>query len=544
MEPTTVDTPRTDSADLISRRRILRWAALGAGAAALGPALAACGGDASSPSAAASAGPSGVLPPVPKNGKNLPVLKIGVASLPTTMDPSLSPGNASIRIHCNAFEMLVLADQRENYALKPMLASSYTRVDDRTLELTLNPAAKFHDGSPLTAEDVKFSFDRMKQNIPGMQLTASLMANIKTVDVVDPGKVRVTGNAPDPILEERLSSAWGSWIIPKAYYEKVGTNQFGLKPVGTGPYKVQEFTAQRVVLTRFEDYWGPRPVADRIEYVLYPEVAPRMTALFNGEVDIATQIPPDQLSAVSNRPGFSAKNVVLENMHLLTVNPSAPGLSDPKLRQALSLAIDRQLLVDTLWGGQAKVLRGHQFPQYGKLYVDDYPLYPYDLEKAKSLVQASSYQGEELVYELTPGYYTNADVAAQAVVSMWQKIGVKCRVTNVQTQTRNSIGTWSNSMRFPDPLGGLWLLWSPAAGNTWWKGGDPDFTATGEEMARTMDDSQRKSLAKKLMQTWDTVVPGIPLYYPFETTAVRDGLNWWPYASQMMDFTAANFSVS
>ncbi|CAI6085703.1 ABC transporter substrate-binding protein [Cohnella sp. JJ-181] len=497
-------------------------------------------GTGASASAAASTGASDTTA-----SKELDVLRVGVAELPANMDPIRGVGNATIRIQYNVFETLMQADQKNDSALKPMLATEWKRIDDKTLEVKLRQGVKFHNGDEMTAKDVVFSFDRLKQNIDGSELAASLLAGITSVQKIDDYTVRFVTGKNDPILEQRLASSWGSWIVPADYITKVGNEEFAAKPIGTGPYKVVSYSPDKVVLERFDDYWGEKPSAKRIEYVNYPETSARITALITGEADIITQLPPDQMSVIQNEPNLSVESLNISNLHMLVYNTSFGPLKDKKLRQALNLAIDRQKLSDALWGGKAIVPKGHQYPEFGDLYLDDYPTPAYDLEKAKQLVAESSYKGETIEYELKSNYYTFANEAAQAIVDMWKQIGVNAKVKFTDKVTRAQVSNWSNTMRFPDPLGGLWLLWGPEtdARAEYWQDMPDGFIATGEEMESATDPAQRKELARKLMNIWDEEAPGTVLYYPYENWGVRKGLAWTPYPSQAMDFRADNFKV-
>lgn len=480
-----------------------------------------------------------------KAENELEVLKIGVADLPKHMDPMRDVGNTGIRIHYNIFETLILADQKNGYEQKPMLAEEWNRIDDYTVEFKLRHGVKFHNGDEMTAKDIKYSFDRLKKDIQGIELASSLMSTIKDVEVIDDYTVRLITDSVDPILEDRVASSWGSWILPADYLEEVGDEGFASKPVGTGPYKVVSYSPEKVVLERFDDYWGEKPAAKQIEYIVYPETSARITALVTGEVDIITQLPPDQIETVKSQTGLKVISKNIANMHALRFNTTFGPLKDKRVRQALSLAIDRQLLADTLWGGQAIVPNGHQYPEFGDMYFADYPKEEYDLEKAKQLIAESDYNGELINYELRNGYYTFGNEAAEAIVDMWKEIGVNAQVKFVEKQTNTEISNWSNSMRFPDPVGGLWLLWgegsSPSVEN--WTDMPQEFIDTGRRLASITDVEERKILARKLMDLWKEEAPGALLYYPFESWGVREGLEWEPYSSQTMDFRADNFKV-
>ena len=482
----------------------------------------------------------------PEQGeKEIEVLRIGVADMPKHMDPMLNVGNVGIRIHYNIFETLLLADQKDDFKQKPMLAEEWKRLDDYTVEFKLRKGVKFHNGDELTAKDVQYSFYRLKKELSGIELAASLMAGIKDVEIVDDYTVRLITDTVDPILEDRVASSWGAWILPADYLEKVGDEEFAANPVGTGPYKVVSYSPQKVVLERFDDYWGEKPAAKRIEYIVYPETAARITALVTGEVDIITQLPPDQIDVVESQKGLNVISKTISNMHVLVFNTQYGPLKDKKVRQALSLAIDRQLLADTLWGGKAVVPRGHQYTEFGDLYFADYPVAEYNPEKAKQLIEESSYNGETIEYELRSGYYTFGNEAAEAIIDMWKQIGVNAKIVFTEKVEYNQAANWSNTMRFPDPVGGLWLLWGPGttASKKYWVDMSEDFIAKGEELASITDDEKRKTLAREMMEIWDEEAPGTVLYYPFESWGVRDGIEWEPYSSQTMDFRADNFKV-
>ena len=474
------------------------------------------------------------------------VLKIGVAALPNTGDPMLNVGNTGIRVFFNVFETLLLADQNDNLSIKPMLAESWKRIDDYTIEFKLMKGVKFHDGTELKAKDVKFSLDRLKEKIPSIDLAASLMSIVKETQIIDDYTVRVVTSAVDPILADRLASSWGAWMLPEEYTKRVGNDAFALNPIGTGPYKLTVFSPQKVVLERFDDYWGEKPAAKRIEYILYSETSSRITALMTGEVDIITQIPPDQIRTVENDPNLSVISTVISNMHVLIFNTDAGPMKDVKFRKALSLGIDRQLLIDTLWSGKAVLPRGHQYPEFRDLYFSDYPAAEYNPELAKKLIAESGYKGEVIDYELQSGYYTFGNEAAEAITDMWKAIGVNAKISFRDKKQYLFVSNWSNTMRFPDPLGGLWTLWGPGSTphRTTWKDMPANFIKTGTELGEVIDPARRKVLARELMTIWDEEVPGTVLYYPFESWGMRKGLDWKPYPSQTMDFRANNFKVT
>ena len=474
-------------------------------------------------------------------------IRVGVASLPGNMDPTIGVGNATIRLHYNIYETLIYADQDNGYALSPMLATGWERVDDYTLRVTLRDDVTWHNGDKFTSKDVKFSFERFQRDdIDGISLAKSLMNTIDHVDIIDDYTCDIVTNCTDPLLETRLSSNWGAWILPCDYMSSVTSDEFTLAPVGTGPYKVVEVSPEKVVMERYDGYWGEKAYIKNLEYFLYAEVSTRITALLTGECDVIAQIPVDQVATVGASKGVKVITSPIENMHLvqfyISENTVDTIIGNKTFRQALSYAVDRQLLSDAFWGGAAIVPKGHQYLSYGEEYFDDYPSENehYDLEKAKELLAESGYNGEEIVYELKSGYYTFGNEVAEAIVDMWKQIGVNARVEyKDKNDDATMVRNWSNSMRFPDHAGGLWLLWGSKVKD--WVNMPEEFKAAGAVLVSSMDQEERMAAARTLMDIFEDEVPAILFYYPSENWGVRDGLEWHPYSSQTMNFRAEGF---
>lgn len=468
-------------------------------------------------------------------------LRIATADLPGTLEPGIATSNTGVRLLPNVFETLLAMDPDDNSVLVPSLATAWERLDPLTIEFRLRQGVLFHDGTPFTARDVAFSIERIQSpDFPG-SLARSLLATIERVDVIDDHTVRVVTHEPDPILDYRLASQWGSWIVPADAYTELGIDDFGRSPVGTGPFRMVELTPDTARLERFDGYWGAAPVVDVVTYRVIPEVAARTTALVNAEVDLITQVPPDQADALARQSGVLVASTLIDNIHLHIYNVRRAPTDDPLLRRALRLAIDRELLVETLWNGLAEVPRGHQYEAYGPLFDASVPIATFDPEEARRLIAASSYAGETLEYLTTGTYYVNELPAAEAIVQMWQDVGIDAVVRVVDASQRtydaSHVITWSNTMRFPDPLGGLWLLWGPAGGQQGarWEPQNA-FNEIGAAMANELDRTRRGELAIELLQAWEEETPGAVLWYPAETYAMRDHIVWEPDRSHALDF--------
>jgi len=483
-----------------------------------------------------------------------PDLVVGVTDNPDGLDPAVELSNVGTRVIYSLYDTLIERDflsdgQGGGSELVPMLAESWERESDTVLELKLREGVRFHNGEPLTSEDVKFTFERILDPDSEYVEARGYFANFARIEAPDPLTVRIVTEEPDPILEHRLAS-WAAQIVPKDYFEEVGFEAFGQRPVGTGPYQFVEMRADdRIVLEAFDDYWGETPPAARVTFRVIPEVSARVTALVNGEADIVTNIPPDQIPVLERYDNVEARSVVLANTHVLRYNTKHPVLDDKRLRQAMNLAIDRQLLSDALWGGQAVVPRGHQYPEFGNLYNAERHLPEYNPEKARELIEASDYNGETITFRTNPTYYTNGLQAAQAIVEMWREGGLNAEVrtmddTGSPTEDPDlMVSNWSNSAIYPDFDGSLFRSWGPnvvqAAG--FWEA-PAAFNELGQAARTTLDTEARYEAYQRMLDIWEQEAPGTVLYQPLETYGVRADIQWQPYSFYFMDLRADNLS--
>ncbi|TYB85201.1 ABC transporter substrate-binding protein [Oceaniovalibus sp. ACAM 378] len=488
-----------------------------------------------------------------------PNLTIAVAGLPPTLEPAKELSNVGTRITYSVYDTLI----RRNFLseeggggseLTPGLAESWERVDDRTLEVRLRSGVTFQNGSGLTAQDVAFTFSPERLTGPDTLLPegAGYFSTLESVEAVGPLTVRFVTTEPDPLLEQRLAS-WASWIVNAADWRAKAEETGGLPrfPVGTGPYMLNEFQAdQEIRLEAFDDYYGGRPTAQSVTFRAVPEDAARISGLVSGEFDIVTNIAPDQIAQINSYDDIETRSVTLANSHVLVYNTNHPVLEDKRIRQALNLAIDRDLLNAALWSGEAKVPNSHQYPEYGDMYDDNRDDLRYDPEAAKALLEEAGYDGTEIVYSTHPSYYLNALPAAQALVEMWKAVGLNVSL-NVTEDLNNLRGddlmmrNWSNSTRYPDPLGALWLAWGPPGGpqQTWMTWSNDEFNAAGRELEVTTVLEERQALATEMLDIWADDAPGTILYQPLETYGVRKSLKWQPYTFYYMDLRPDNLEV-
>ncbi len=259
------------------------------------------------------------------------------------LDPHLSTSSNDIRISFNIFDNLT--SRRPDGKLLPSLATEWKLQGQTTWVFKLRSGVKFHNGDPLTSADVKFSIDRsLDVNLKGNRVS-TVLTTVDRVETPDPATARL--------------GFYGGQIIPKKYVETVGPDAFNAKPVGSGPTRFVSWVKDdKLVLEANPDYWGGRVDFDRLVVRALPEMAPRVAALLKGEVDLITQVPPDQGERVKGNASTVVSGALYGGLYVLAVNSKRPPLDNPLVKQALSLAIDREAIVKELWRGRGVVPSG------------------------------------------------------------------------------------------------------------------------------------------------------------------------------------------
>jgi peptide/nickel transport system substrate-binding protein len=290
------------------------------------------------------------LPPADAQTKD-DTLVYALQSDVQTWDPPNSVLRESIILGYNVFDHLAARDLKTG-KVGPSLAVSWKNVDDTTWEVKLRKGVKFHDGTPFGAKDVKATFDRVLN--PELKLTArGNHAKIKSVEVVDDLTVRFKTDGPYPLFVERLTAQvmQSEKVIREKGHEWMQEN-----PVGTGPYKLTKWTKkQEHLLTRNDDYWGPRPAFKYVRVRIIPEQATQIAELISGGVDIIKAVPPDQMDVInksgqartSTSPILRTAFIQLDQAGRSGPNP----FQDKRVRLAANLAVDMDAIIKHVING-------------------------------------------------------------------------------------------------------------------------------------------------------------------------------------------------
>ena len=499
---------------------------------------------------------SAATPAAAQSENDRPVLTIAVQSDPVqdVLDPHREVSNVGQRFMHNLFDSLLTIDYFDGWRIGPGLAQSWRRVDDRTFEFVLRDDVVFHDGSVMTADDVVFSLSPeriLAEDWPGAGAMQRFWGGLESVEALDDRTVRFTTTEVDPMFEFRVA-AGGSQIISRAAFEAADTvDAWSRTPIGTGPFRVAEYRPDEIVVYEaFDAYWGGAPSVAEVRWIVVPEVAARIAGLIAGDFDIITNLSPDQLSQVSRHEGFRVAGGPIGNHHILIFDTRHADLDDPRMRRALSLAIDRRAIVDALWEGQTAIPNGYQFSAFGDLYHSDWPEPEYDPEAARTLVEEAGYSGQVVPFNIVNNYYTTEVPRAEVLVDMWRDIGVDVDITihddfsNLNGGLRNG----STTIVYPDPVGSICLTWS--AGSYWDRQGvmenvpgrDRFFEFCGD-LASTLDVEERRRTFGEILGFFETEMPMVVLHQNAMFYGLRDGIDWRPVESPIMELRAFNLQV-
>ncbi|WP_198370561.1 ABC transporter substrate-binding protein [Roseomonas rosulenta] len=506
-----------------------------------------------------------------------PSLTIAVqkVSNSNTLETPREQSNVGYRLSGLYAEPLINTDWIGDLSARPGLATAWRRIDDRTVEFDLREGVRFHDGTLMTAEDVAFSFgERLFGTGPereagrasvlagsvGKEPPAEVVAvarrsvpGLQGIEIVRPGVVRYVAATPDVTIEGRLQQNVGVVHSRAAFAAAENWLAWARRPVGTGPYRIAELRPDvSLTLESHDAYWGGRPPLRRIRFVEVPEVSGRVNGLFSGEFDFACDIPPDQVAVVERNARFEVLGSPINNIRIMGLDQTNPVLANPLVRRAITHAVDRRAIVDSLWSGRTAVPRGLQLENYGAMYLRDWANPRFDPAEARRLLRAANYRGEPITYRLLNNYYTNQVSNAQIVVEMWRAVGL-----NVQIEMRENfdqvtartpgrgIRDWSNTSLFGDPVAGLLRSFgarTEAERNGEWT--NAEFNRVSDALISSTDMAQRSALFRRLLEIIEREDPGyLVLHQAASFTAKRRDIAWRAAKGWPMDFGPNNFRL-
>jgi peptide/nickel transport system substrate-binding protein len=461
-------------------------------------------------------------------------------------DPHFSTSSNDIRVSFNLFDNL--ASRHPDGKLYPGLATEWKLQDPTTWTFKLRSGVKFHNGDPFTSADVKFSIERT-YDPAAKTMVATALSTIEKIDTPDPYTVTITTKKPDPLLVARLAF-YGGQIVPKKYLEAVGGDTFNAKPVGTGPIRFTSWVKDdKAVLDANPDYWGGRIDVDRWIMRPIPETAPRIAALLKGEVDVITQLPPDQAERVTGNAATRVAGALYAGLYVLGVNSKRPPLDNPLVKQALSLAIDREAIVKELWRGRGIVPSG-PISKGDNHFDASLPPLAYNPGEARDRLKKAGYKGEEIFFETTVAYVSQDKAMAEAIAAMWKDVGVNAKVEVIEYSVRAQKGReksfkgvwWSDpTSTLGDPDGMMWRLLGPGGPMDYWR--DVRWDDLGNSARFSVDEKFRGQAYKEMTKIFLENLPWVPIIQPYEDYGLQKYVEFTPNPNQQFELRRFNFRM-
>ncbi|WP_237180380.1 ABC transporter substrate-binding protein [Roseomonas haemaphysalidis] len=495
-------------------------------------------------------------------------LRMGVSAFPLSVDPHFYNGIGDRNLSLHLFSRLV--EQKGDMSLAPGLAAEWKLVNDTVWEFTLREGVTWSDGKPLTPEDVVFSLTR-SANIPNSPLGyAPFTRDIASVEVAGPRTVRIVTKQPSPILPVNMSALS---IVAKHAAEGKDSGEFDNAAVstGTGPFRLVSFARNdRAVLERNPAFWGEKPEWDRVEMRFIANEGARSAALLAGDVDLIDapsrndlpRLRQDERFRVVSTPGNRSimllPNVIAEGgSPEATDNDGKPlaqnPLRDLRVRQALSLGIDRKGLAERVLEGTAQAAGQFMWPG-AYSFTPDIQTPPFDQARAKALLAEAGFPAG---FRLTLSAFADRPdfrTVAQAIAQMWTRMGVRTEVNAVPAAVYLGRGakheylmpffSWGISTGEAGyVLNNIFTTMDSqtGAGPANWGGySNPALDALIARAQSTMDDAAREALLVQGQKAVADDVAAIQLYQLVNFWATRRGVAYGARQDQRTVATSAH----
>lgn len=474
-------------------------------------------------------------------------LNVGISAIPTSMDPHFQALLINQHPQQQIFEPLVTEDG--DNGIVGVLALSWRSVDDLTWEFKLRPGVSFHDGTPFSADDVVFSFSRVPTVPNSPNPLTTFTKSIVAVEKVDDLTVRMRTQAPHPFL--LLDITLVSMLSGKIHAQATTADfNAGRMVIGTGPYRFAAFVqGERFEVTRNEAWWGGIQPWTRVSYRMISADPSRIAALLAGDVDLVDKVPVADLPTLRRNPAIAlASTPAFESYYLFPdavrdASPAVAGkggralpanpLKDRRVREALSIAIDRNAIVERVMDGAAIPAEQLSAPKAVGRSAALKPI-AYDPARARQLLADAGYpDGFALTLNASRGWLPSDDKIAQAIAQFFTRVGVETRVeampVNVFLPKASNrefslfMGSWAGSHAI-NPLRSMLMTRDAAqgfgAGNRMHYS-NPALDALVKEALVTIDDRRRNAALSAAMELAMTDVAAIPILHPFNTWAMK-----------------------
>lgn len=451
-------------------------------------------------------------------------LTIALSAEPPGLDPTTSPAATIKRVvHYNMLEGLLKVDR--NGKVVPALAKSYNiSKDGREYTFHLYQGIKFHDGSPCTAEDVKFSFERLLDPKTAA-VNRKYYMGVESIQVINPLTVKFKVKKFDSNF--LFNVARGDAVI----VSRQAIDRLKSQPVGTGPFRFVEWKrGDSVVMVRNPEYYVKGiPYLEKVVFKFIPDPSAQLAALRAGDVDVlAYDLSPENAPMLEKDPRFKVLKGHTTTDVIMAINNSRKPFNDPRVRQAITLAIDRKAIIEGAVAGYGSPIGSHMDPT-NPYYIDLSGLYPYNLEKAKKLLAEAGYpNGFEAVLKL-PEPYAYARRSGEIIADQLSKVGIKLTLEVIQW------GQWIDRI-FKNAEYDLTVIGHAepfdieiyGRPNYYFRYHNPNFQELIKKAEEEMSEPARKKIYEEAQRMLaDDFVNAYLFVYPALPAMKKEVTNWW-----------------
>jgi peptide/nickel transport system substrate-binding protein len=464
----------------------------------------------------------------------------GLAGFPQALNPILANDEASRTVNALVFGGLTRLDERGQPA--PDLAESWeVSPDGRTYTFHLRQTARWHDGVPVTADDVLYTV----KTIQDQQYSGPLGQYWKdvTAEKVDDltAKLTLEKGSFAPFIEYTAVGLLPAHLLGDVSARDLPAHRFSVQPVGTGPYRVKEVRTDRIVLEAAPTYYGPRPHLSRILFRVYPNQKTILTALERDEVEGVPMVEPEDAARLANEKDVVVYTAPQASLTYLFFNLSHPLLADRNVRQAIAYAVDRQKLIDAARNGRARPADGPVLPG-SWAYSDDARKLTYDPQRARAILDQAGWKqetegatrtkdGRPLRFVLLTNDRTERVRLAEALQQQLAQVGIEVEVQAtgagglvqdflLPRRYEMALFSWDQGGFDPDPYA-LWHSTQMAPNGLNVAGfGNRRADDLMERARRAVDQNERARYYGELQSLFAEEVPSLPLYYPTYDFAV------------------------
>jgi peptide/nickel transport system substrate-binding protein len=456
---------------------------------------------------------------------------------PTVGPSSVNPGLQSI-YKC-VFDQYIEQEPDLNFA--PGILTAWGWNEDKTkVWMDVREGVVWHDGTPLTPQDVVWNLERVANPDTGnvVQAVWASAANFQ----IDGN--RITGDVTQYVPDYFKWMAFlTGYVLPSKYYQEVGATGFEKAPIGSGPYKVEQFEANGFLrLTRNDAYWGGPPAFKTVIFKFVPDPSSRVAEIESGSADLTLEIPFEEFDRLKEKEGLVGVAHPVSDVAMVFFN-DVPPLDDENVRKSMVYAVDRQAIVDRLLRGYGVPLSTLEAPEYDA-YDPDIQV-PYDPELAKELLAKSGYSPEnpvKLTIQTTRGFRPKDYEMIQAIVGMWRKVGIEAEIEvyeiakHFELRAQDQLApaafyVWGNASGDPNNSTGF-AMWGPSPHSVW------DTEDLDNQLAQFMwgekDDAKRMAGWKTVLRYIADHAYVLPLLQYYQPVVYRADLEFTPYVANFI----------